>query len=50
MPYKIDKVEKAKLEKEIKLQKQHHQKEHLTHSLQDVGGLLKSTSEVEVIC
>ena len=50
MPYKIDKVEKAKLEKEIKLQKQHHQKEHLKHSLQDIGGLLKSTSEVEVIC
>ena len=41
MPYKIDKVEKAKLEKEIKLQKQHHQKEHLTHSLQDIGGVIE---------
>ena len=41
---------KAKLEKEIKLQKQHDQREHLTHSLQDIEGLWKSKSEVEVIC
>ena len=41
---------KAKLEKEIKLQKQHDQREHLTHFLQDIEGLWKSTSEVEVIC
>ena len=41
LPYKIDKVEKAKLEKEIKLQKQHDQKEHLTHCLHDVDGVME---------
>ena len=50
LPYEIDKVGKAKLEKEMKLQNQHDQKEHLTRSLQDIGRLLKSTSDVEVIC
>ena len=49
LAYKIDKLEKAKLEKEIKLQKQLDQKEYLTHSIQDIG-LLKSASEVEVLC
>ena len=49
LAYKIDKLEKTKLEKEIKLQKQHVQKEYLTHSIQDIG-LLKSTSEVEGLC
>ena len=43
-------MEKVKLEKEIKLHRQPDQKEHLTHSNQDIGGLLNSTSEVEVIC
>ena len=38
------------LKKKIKLQKQHDQKEHLIRSLQDIGGLLKSLSEVEIIC
>ena len=37
---KIDKLEKAKLEKEILVQKQHDQK----------TGLLKSTSKIEVLC
>ena len=50
LPYEIDNVGKAKLEKEMKLQNQHDQKEHLTCSLQDTGRLLKSTSDVEVIC
>ena len=50
LPYKIDKAGKAKLEKEMKLQNQHDQKEHLTRSLQDIERLWKSTSEVEVIC
>ena len=50
LPYEIDNVGKAKLEKEMKLQNQHDQKEHLTRSLQDTGRLLKSTSDVEVIC
>ena len=50
LPYKIDKVEKVKLKKEIKLQKQPDQKEHLTHSNQDIRGFFNSTSEVEVIC
>ena len=39
----------TKLEKEIKLQKQHDQKEYLTHSIKDIG-LLKSASEVEGFC
>ena len=43
-------MEKAKLEKEIKLQKQHDEKEYLTHTVQDIGELLNSTSEVELIC
>ena len=34
-------MEKAKLEKDIKLQKQHDQKEDLTHSLQDIGGVIE---------
>ena len=50
LPYEIDNVGKAKLEKEMKLQNQHDQKEHLTRSLQDIERLWKSTSEVEVIC
>ena len=50
LPYEIDKVGKAKLEKEMKLQNQHDQKEHLTRSLQDIERLWKSTSEVQVIC
>ena len=50
LPYEIDKVGKTKLEKEMKLQNQHDQKEHLTRSLQDIERLWKSTSEVEVIC
>ena len=49
LAYKIDKLEKVKLEKEIKLQKQLDQKEYLTHSIQDIE-LLKSASEVEVLC
>ena len=49
LAYKIDKLEKVKLEKEIKLQKQLGQKEYLTHSIQDIE-LLKSASEVEVLC
>ena len=49
LPDEIDKVEKAKLEKEMKLQNQHDQKEHLTHALQDIDRLWKSISEVEVI-
>ena len=43
-------MENAKLEKEIKLQKRHGQKEYLTHSIQDIMGLLKSRFEVEVTC
>ena len=50
LPYEIDKVGKAKLEKEMKLQNQYDQKEHLTRSLQDIERLWKSTSEVQVIC
>ena len=49
LPDEIDKVEKAKLEKEMKLQNQHDQKEHLAHALQDIDRLWKSISEVEVI-
>ena len=50
LPYEIDKVGKAKLEKEMKLQNQHDEEEHLTRALQDLGRLWKSTSDVEFIC
>ena len=43
-------MEKAIPEKGIKLQKQHDQKKYLTPYIQDIRGLFKSKSKVEVIC
>ena len=46
--FKIDKLEKAKLEKEIKEQRLLNEREHLTECIQDVG--LLRTVEVENLC
>ena len=44
--FKIDKLEKARLEKEIKEQRLLSEREHLTECIQDVG-LLRTVEEVE---
>ena len=47
--FKIDKLQKARLEKEIKEQRLLSQREHLTECIQDVG-LLRTVEEVEHLC
>ena len=42
LTFKMDKIGKVKLEKELKLQKATDEKEYLTEKIREVGGLVTS--------
>ena len=43
LTFKMDKIGKVKLEKELKLQKATDEKEYLTEKIREVGGLVTSS-------
>ena len=47
LTFKMDKMEKVKLEKELKLQKAIDEKEYLTEKIMEVGGLVTSTEKFD---
>ena len=47
LTFKMDKIGKVKLEKELKLQKATDEKEYLTEKIREVGGLVTSSEKVD---